>query len=88
VKEAEPLQLVTRKLFVHGCDTFQKRQILQEFIERNGAVVQDYLFDFKANDVIFRFSLRRPLASFKEALDQSEYALHYVIVSPKPRHEP
>lgn len=85
VKEIEPLQLVIRKLVVYGCDSFQKRRILQEFMERNGAVIQDYLFNFKTNDVIFRFSLRKPFESFQEALEQSEYALNYEIISPKPR---
>lgn len=79
------MQLVIRKLVVYGCDSFQKRRVLQEFIEKNGAVVQDYLFNFKTSDVIFRFSLRKPLGTFQEALEQSEYALNYEIISPKPR---
>lgn len=82
--ENEPLQLV-RKLIVYGCNSFEKRRLLQEFLEKSGLIVQDYQFNFKEDSVVFRFSLRVKIADLKEKIEKSPWALHYEILSPQNR---
>lgn len=47
-----------RKLVIYGCDNFDKRKAAQEFLEKNGAIIDDYRFNFKERTVTFRLSLR------------------------------
>lgn len=78
------MQLV-RKLTVYGCNSFEKRKTLQEFLETNGAIIEDYRFNFKECSVVFRFSLRVSLAELRTRLDSSQYGLDYEIVTPYSR---
>jgi hypothetical protein len=81
MNENEPLQMIRRVSF-YGCDTFHKRVALQEFLEKAGAIFQDYKFLHSEPKIIIWYSLRVEPSLFKARILESVYADGVEFITP------
>ena len=71
-----------RRISFYGCDSYQKRVELQDFLEKAGAIIQDYRFLHKEPRIIIWYSLRNTTESFKRKILDSTYSDSVIFVTP------
>lgn len=62
-----------RRIRLYECDSFEARVLAQSELERAGALIQDFKFDYESRSAVFRYTLNVSFSEFVERLEAPGY---------------